>query len=177
MPALIIVLRNNSVRKFSDEFSKYALQKDEFSKCVFQSGRVFFRTSFPYTEVNAAPQRWLRWRMVGSAGSPQVTIIPTPPSLVPAEGEPSVKTVSWPVRRRMVWSHVAAVSGGFMGAHLPSRNTFHCPLGAQGHSRSVWRASLEEMASGSLSIRAFVEECQFGRLSRLYRVDFYRGIR
>ncbi len=36
MPTLIIVLRKNSARKFSDEFSKYVLQKDEFSKCVFQ---------------------------------------------------------------------------------------------------------------------------------------------
>ncbi len=38
-----------SVRKFPDEFSRYVLQKDEFSKCVFRCGRVFFRTSFPYT--------------------------------------------------------------------------------------------------------------------------------
>ncbi len=27
---------------------KYVLQKDEFSQCIFQCGRVFFRTSFPY---------------------------------------------------------------------------------------------------------------------------------
>ncbi len=35
MSALIIVLPKKSVRKFSDEFSKYVLQQDEFSKCVF----------------------------------------------------------------------------------------------------------------------------------------------
>ncbi len=37
----IIVLPKKFVRKFSDEFSKYVLQKDEFSKCVF-----LMRTSF-----------------------------------------------------------------------------------------------------------------------------------
>ncbi len=36
MSALIIVLPKNSVSKFSDEFSKYVLQKDEFSKCISQ---------------------------------------------------------------------------------------------------------------------------------------------
>ncbi len=41
-------------------------------------------------EVNTAPRRWLWCRMVGAAGSPQVTITPAPPSLVPAEAEPSV---------------------------------------------------------------------------------------
>ncbi len=88
--------------------------------------------------------------MVGAAGSPQVTITLAPPSLVPAEAEPSVSTVSWSSRRRMVWRHVSAVGGGSVGASLPSGNTFHCPLTAQGHSRSVWRASLEDKASGNL---------------------------
>ncbi len=36
MSALIIVLPKYYVRKFSDEFSKYVLQKDKFSKCAFQ---------------------------------------------------------------------------------------------------------------------------------------------
>ncbi len=51
------------VRKFSDEFSKYVLQRGEFSKCVFAKGRVFkvrffqcgwalFWTRFPYTQFN-----------------------------------------------------------------------------------------------------------------------------
>ncbi len=31
------------------------LQKDEFSKCIFQWGPLFFRTSFPYTEGCAGP--------------------------------------------------------------------------------------------------------------------------
>ncbi len=36
MSALVIVLlKKKSVRKFADEFSKYVLQQDEFSKCVF----------------------------------------------------------------------------------------------------------------------------------------------
>ncbi len=48
MPALIIVLPNKSVRKFSDEFSKYVLQKDKVSKCI-HSGLVFFRTSIHRT--------------------------------------------------------------------------------------------------------------------------------
>ncbi len=34
-------------------FSMYALQKDEFSKCIFQWGRVFFRTSFLRTTNSA----------------------------------------------------------------------------------------------------------------------------
>ncbi len=41
--------QKKSVRKFSDEFSKYVLQQDEFSKCIFHLGPVFFRTTFPYT--------------------------------------------------------------------------------------------------------------------------------
>ncbi len=49
--ALIIVLPINSVRKCSDEFSKYVLQKDEFSNCAFQWVPVFFRTSFHRTEI------------------------------------------------------------------------------------------------------------------------------
>ncbi len=49
MSALIIVLPKKSVKKFSDEFSKYVLQKDEFSKSALQCGRVFYRTRFPYT--------------------------------------------------------------------------------------------------------------------------------
>ncbi len=49
-----------------------------------------------------------------------------------------------------------------MGASLPSGNT----LVAQGYSRSVWRASLEEMAYGNLFIRALAVERQLGRLSR-----------
>ncbi len=44
-----MVLPKNAVRKFSDEFSKYVMQRDEFSKCVFQFGRVFYRESFPNT--------------------------------------------------------------------------------------------------------------------------------
>ncbi len=44
--------QNKSVSKFSDEFSKYVLQKVEFSKCIFQCGRVFFRTRFHRTSVN-----------------------------------------------------------------------------------------------------------------------------
>ncbi len=48
--ALIIVLPKRSVRKFLDEFSKHVLQQDEFSKCIFHLGPVFFRTSFPYTD-------------------------------------------------------------------------------------------------------------------------------
>ncbi len=39
--ALIIVLPKKSVRKFSDEFSKYVLPQDEFSKCIFHLGPVF----------------------------------------------------------------------------------------------------------------------------------------
>ncbi len=35
MSALVIVLPKISISQFSDEFSKYVLQKDEFSKCVF----------------------------------------------------------------------------------------------------------------------------------------------
>ncbi len=58
MSALIIFLPKSAVRKFSDEFSKYILQKDEFSKCVFQWGRVFFRTSFPYTHIALGLLRW-----------------------------------------------------------------------------------------------------------------------
>ncbi len=38
-----------SVRKFSEEFSKYVLPQDEFSKCIFHLGPVFFRTSFHRT--------------------------------------------------------------------------------------------------------------------------------
>ncbi len=34
MSALIIVLPNKSVNKFRDEFSKYVLQNDEFSKSL-----------------------------------------------------------------------------------------------------------------------------------------------
>ncbi len=45
----IIVLPNKSAWKFSDEFSKYVLQRGEFSKCVFQFWRVFLRASFPNT--------------------------------------------------------------------------------------------------------------------------------
>ncbi len=41
MSALIIVLPKKSARKFADEFSMYVLQKDEFSKCVFQWGRFW----------------------------------------------------------------------------------------------------------------------------------------
>ncbi len=41
--------QKKSVRKFSDEFSKYVLQQDEFSKCIFHLGPVFFKTRFPYT--------------------------------------------------------------------------------------------------------------------------------
>ncbi len=46
-------------------------------------------------EVNAAPRRSLRWRTVGSSGSPQVTITPAPPSLFPAVAGPLIKAVSW----------------------------------------------------------------------------------
>ncbi len=53
-------------------------------------------------EVNAAPRRPFRWRTVGSAGSPQVTIKPAPPSLFPAVAGPFIKTVSWLARRRIV---------------------------------------------------------------------------
>ncbi len=45
-------------------------------------------------EVNSTPRRRLRWRMVMSGGSPQVTITPTPPFLVPAVAEPSGQTDS-----------------------------------------------------------------------------------
>ncbi len=41
MSALIIALPKNSISKFSEEFSKYALQKDEFSKCVFLNADKF----------------------------------------------------------------------------------------------------------------------------------------
>ncbi len=37
---------------FLYEFSKYVLQKDKFSKRVFQWGRIFFRTSFHSTMQN-----------------------------------------------------------------------------------------------------------------------------
>ncbi len=47
-------------------------------------------TSSANDEVNTAPRRSLRWGMVGSAGSPRVTITPAPPSLVPAVAELSV---------------------------------------------------------------------------------------
>ncbi len=36
-----IVLPKKSIRKFSDEFSKYVLPQDEFSKCIFHLGPVF----------------------------------------------------------------------------------------------------------------------------------------
>ncbi len=62
--------------------------------------------------------------------------------------------------------HVATIGGGFVGASWPSGNTSHCPLVAQGHSRSVWKASLEEMASGNLFIRGLAVERQHGSLSR-----------
>ncbi len=50
-----------------------------------------------------------------------------------------------------------------MGASLPSGDTFHCPLIAQGHSRSIWRASLEDKASGNLLVSALAVERQLGR--------------
>ncbi len=104
--------------------------------------------------------------MVGAAGLPRVTITPAPSPLVPAEAESSVQTVNWPSRRRMVWRHVSAVGGGSVDASLPSGNTFHCPLAARGHSRSVWRASLEDKVSGNLLVRALAVERQLGSLRR-----------
>ncbi len=41
--------KKKSVRKFSNEFSKYVLQRGEFSKYVVQCGRIFSGTSFPNT--------------------------------------------------------------------------------------------------------------------------------
>ncbi len=58
----------------------------------------------------------------------------------------------------MVWKNASAVGGGSVGASLLSGNIFHCPLVAQGHSRSVWRASLEENASGNLFVSALTVE-------------------
>ncbi len=55
------VLPKKYVRKFSDEFSKYVLQQDEFSKCIFHLGRVFFRTSFPYTLDSWCYWKWSTW--------------------------------------------------------------------------------------------------------------------
>ncbi len=67
----------------------------------------------------------------------------------------------------LVWRHISAVSGGYVDASLPSRNAFHCPLSAQGYCRSVGRASLEEVTSGSLLIKALATERQVGRLCLL----------
>ncbi len=40
----------------------------------------------------------------------------------------------------------------------------HCPMSAQGHARSVWRASPKDKASGNLLVRALAVERQIGRL-------------
>ncbi len=58
----------------------------------------------------------------------------------------------------MVLRHVSAGDGGSVGTSLPTGNTFHCPLFAQGYSRSVWGASLEEMTFGNLFMRALAVE-------------------
>ncbi len=52
--------------------------------------------------------------------------------------------------------------GGSASASLPSGNTFHCPLVAPWHSTSVWRASLEDKASGYLLVTALAVERQLG---------------
>ncbi len=77
----------------------------------------------------ATTRKRLQWGMVGSAGSPQVTITPASLSLVPAVARYSLETVSWPAGMMADLETV--------GARSPSGNTLRFPLGALGHSRSV----------------------------------------
>ncbi len=55
--ALSTVLQKKSVRKFSNEFLRYILQSEEFSKC----GRIFFRASFPNTDTSVYILRVRLW--------------------------------------------------------------------------------------------------------------------
>ncbi len=62
MSVLIVVLPKNSVTKCSDEFSKFVLQKDVFSKCSFNEnefslGPVFIEPHFTCLEYTAYPIR------------------------------------------------------------------------------------------------------------------------